>query len=780
MANRIQYIELDNFKGASNTTRIDFDTSKPAVMIFGENGTGKSTIIDAIDFICNQNLGSLDERSVPAHNRTVYMPTLGSSKSKLQVKLGYNNNEWIGALGTSSKPVCSGSNGKPSASILRRSQILKIVNGQPKTRFDEIKSFVQVPNCEDKEKALREAVKTTKINFEEATRATTQAYEALESLWMLEGKAGKDAINWAKSKTAIKKDELEEKVKILKKATTHVDQCENEYNSYNNSLTEYKSQKEKRDDSRNEFEESQEEEHNKPDMLIQVLQDSKKYIEANIDIENCPVCEQGIEPESLISKIDERLKAKEKQVSLKKALDIASNELQKKNTILEKNQQRFFELFINTAKFIKSNENIIDLPEIKWNEYPEVFKDQWGSSEEADKQLFSLYNMIFVNKENISQKYEDENQTLNQLNSITSHLDTIREKTISALRYSQILEKLNQLLETVEKERKVYIDEILAEISEKVEEIYLKVHPNEGLGSVRFYLDPKKPGSLEFEGQFQNSDVPPQAYYSESHLDTLGVCVFLALAQYYNNPDTIIILDDVITSVDQVHMQRFMQMLHDVVENFNQLIITTHYRPWRDRYRFASGPSANIQLIELLHWSLPRGIRHTKTKLIVDELKEYISDDNFDRQIIASKAGILLEGILDHIALLFKCKLPRQPEPNYNLGDLISSISKKLKKELQIQKYDSTQKMENKIHIDSLLIGIGELTWIRNKVGCHFNLSGLDVSDSDVKIFGERTVNFAETLICPNCGEIPGRDKSGSYWECKCKMTQLHPLQEPN
>lgn len=779
MPNRIQYIELESFKGASNSIRIDFDTAKPAVMIFGENGTGKSTIVDAIDFVCNGNLGSLDDRSVPAHNRTVYMPTLGANKSNLKVKLGFKGNEWIGSLGTGSKPECSGPDGKPTALILRRNQILEIVNGQPKKRFEAIKSFVQVPHCESNESYLREAVKYIYKNYEEATRATAQAHEALESLWALEGKSGTDAITWAKSKTAVKKDDLEQKVNILKQAKNYLDQSESAYNSYNVALEEYQDQKEKMLNAQKEFEASQEEEQNKPDVLIQVLQDSKKYIEANKDIKNCPVCEQQIEPELLITKIDERLQEKEKQVNLKKALDTANVELQKKNTLLGSSKHGFITQFINTAKFIKENEAVLELTGIQWDEYPSVLKEPWESNKESEDQLFSLYEFVIVNKDNVAQKYENENATLNQLNAVQSHLDTIREKTISAVKYSEIQEKLNQILEIVEKERKDYVDEILAEISKKVEEIYLKVHPDEGLGSVRFYLDPKKPGSLEFEGQFQDADVPPQAYYSESHLDTLGVCVFLALALYYNNPATIIILDDVITSVDQVHMQRFMQMLHDVVDNFNQLIITTHYRPWRDRYRFASGPSANIQLIELLHWSLPRGIRHSKTKLSVDELKEFLEDEKYDRQIVASKAGILLESLLDHLALLFRCKLPRQPEPNFTLGDLAVSINKRLKKLLQIHRIISEEEI-TEISIEPLIESIKELAWIRNQVGCHFNLSGMDVSDPDVKIFGKRTIALAETLICPKCGEIPGRNKSGSYWECKCKMTQLHPLQEPN
>ena len=73
--------------------------------------------------------------------------------------------------------------------------------------------------------------------------------------------------------------------------------------------------------------------------------------------------------------------------------------------------------------------------------------------------------------------------------------------------------------------------------------------------------------------------------------------MFLALAKHFIDANTVVVLDDVVTSIDQAHMERFMNLLHDEAANFNQLIITTHYRPWRDRYRYAKGPAANVQLI---------------------------------------------------------------------------------------------------------------------------------------------------------------------------------------
>jgi len=62
MASRIEQLKVCAFRGATTELVIAFDPGKPVTMIFGENGTGKSTIVDAIGFVCNGNLGSLNNK----------------------------------------------------------------------------------------------------------------------------------------------------------------------------------------------------------------------------------------------------------------------------------------------------------------------------------------------------------------------------------------------------------------------------------------------------------------------------------------------------------------------------------------------------------------------------------------------------------------------------------------------------------------------------------------------------------------------------------------------
>ena len=214
------------------------------------------------------------------------------------------------------------------------------------------------------------------------------------------------------------------------------------------------------------------------------------------------------------------------------------------------------------------------------------------------------------------QTYQKNEKILHQLNLIKTSFKSLKETERKIQNLNSKKEYLDKILKIVEKERKSYVENILMEISQGVENLYSKLHPEEGLNNICVFLKPNVQGSLEIESSFQNKEnISPQAYFSDSHLDTLGICVFIAMAKYFKS--NIIVLDDIVTSLDQQHLDRFIQMLNDESQNFNQIILTTHYRPWQDRYKFYRQPNSNIQFIELSpFWSIEKGIKKQSNKTI--------------------------------------------------------------------------------------------------------------------------------------------------------------------
>ena len=158
-----------------------------------------------------------------------------------------------------------------------------------------------------------------------------------------------------------------------------------------------------------------------------------------------------------------------------------------------------------------------------------------------------------------------------------------------------LIPRLEAALDEMQAERRKFVDDVLRKVANRVGELYEEIHPGEGLSKISLALDPDKRASLDILGQFpEKKDVPPGAYFSESHLDTLGLCIWLALAEMDDPKNTILVLDDVIASVDEPHVERAVELLYSLAQNFEHCIYTTHYRPWAEKYRWGWLRTASV------------------------------------------------------------------------------------------------------------------------------------------------------------------------------------------
>jgi hypothetical protein len=717
-----------------------------------------------------------------------HLPSLGKNAKDLKVSLSFDGQTWTALLGKKGAEI-AGPDSRPRARILRRSMILDVVDAQPKERYEALQGFIAVPGVQKCETALRDAAKAVVADLSEAIRASQQAKESLETLWKAEGGPGKGYWLWAKDQAAKDPTALGAEVKAADRILKQLTACAQARTSLAAAETDHKAAKELLKKAEENFDKAQARLTGIGGSLIDVLKDAETYLKEKTDARDCPVCERPIDAKQLQKRIADRLAEIKEVVELRSNVDDAIDHAKQTWVVIFTEQKALVVPAKKLAVLAKESALAeITALSIDWSRFPCLLDPKSELTEPAVvEEARALLAIVEACQSPLEERHASSSKTLNQLNAIQGHVKAVEEKTKDAIDLDALSKRLSAMLDIVEQARKDYVTGILAAISGTVEELYLKVHPEEGIGGIRFYLKPNVQGSLEFDGKFQGAtEVPPQAYYSESHLDTLGVCIFLALARHFHDGNTVVVLDDVVTSADHAHVGRFMNMLHDEAVRYNQLILTTHYRPWRERYRFARGPAANIQLIELLQWSLPRGIRSTKTKLAVEELREVLAEEPLDRQSVSSKAGILMESLLDHLALLYGCRLPRRAEPEYTLGDLAGCIGGKLRRALKVQrmseeaKADEEPQVEAETALDRLLTAVFSINWIRNQVGCHWSEPGLEVSDTEVKEFAGLTIRFAEALVCEHCGEVPRVEREGAYHQCGCGRTRLHPCNNPD
>ena len=298
--------------------------------------------------------------------------------------------------------------------------------------------------------------------------------------------------------------------------------------------------------------------------MVQLLQEAKEYV-AKKDMRNlCPVCERPADRQELIKRLGERIRQMKDLTLLAAATEQARREAENRKLLLKRSQETFCEQAKALSSLLKcSSLPVVKKPGVEWKQFGLLLTYQKPSDavEELGRRL--MLSVTPCRKPLLEQRKLNE-KSVGQHNAVKGYVDTLRQKLVAAKASETLLAKLKRALEILTQERKNYVEGILENISDEVETLYTTLHPGEGIGKVRFFLRPNMIGSLEFDAQFQNiGELPPQAYYSESHLDTLGICVFLALSKHFKSSETVVILDDVLTSVDGPHLDRFMALLHD-------------------------------------------------------------------------------------------------------------------------------------------------------------------------------------------------------------------------
>jgi hypothetical protein len=243
------------------------------------------------------------------------------------------------------------------------------------------------------------------------------------------------------------------------------------------------------------------------------------------------------------------------------------------------------------------------------------------------------------------------------------------------------------------------------------------------------------------------------------------------------------VLDDVLASVDEPHIDRLILMLYDEVAKFRHCLITTHYGPWRHKYKWGWLKYDKGQFVELARWTNTEGMTIVRSVPDVERLKTLLAENPPDPQLVVAKAGVILEAALDFLTQLYECSVPRKWEPRYTLGELLPAIDKKLCKALRIEMLtgkDATgAPTYQTVSLEPILDELKRIAQTRNVVGCHFNAISFDLLDTDAIVFGQKALELIEVLTDPNAG-WPRNQKAGTYWANAGETRRLHPLKQPS
>lgn len=776
---KLSSLYINAFRGATKPITLNFSRDKNITLIYAENGNGKSCISDALACICTDGVGSLDDKSNIDLN---FIKSLGAKSTDLLIELKTDSQTYKATLSdTSKKIIKTPSTDLPKLEALRRSQITAFIESSASERYKVLASFIDVSNIQKSETELKKLITSLDKDLGQNTKSFTDAKHTLNEIWEKEGKPLNDYKSWVQ--TEIKKDnsKLNKEVQDNTIVLQSWNNLQSTLGNIKNEKIKFDAAKSNVDKAESSLKEYQLQNPNSEANLLSVLKETKSFLDAKSVIDKCPVCEKENNKDQLLKNINDRI---EKMQELNKLISNIKtfNEAKIASYNRLKSQIEPF----NTQIVLLKNASIL-LPNFGFNK---IFT---GIIESVDSKNYyqeftGIKEQLILEFEKLSKHNQSVNKSVTLYNSINSNYNNIVNLLNKCNSLDKLLKQAKDALIILENVRKNYVDNELSSISGEVERMYQTIHPNEGLGDVKLFLNHSYQGSLNLTAKFHSvEDITPQSVYSESHLDTLGICIFIALAKKDSNKDVILVLDDVVMSVDERHLDRIIELIHSESSNFAHILISTHYRPWRERYRNNRAPNSNIHFIELRNWTKERGITQAKPQLVLDEIKFYLAaPENFHRENLAGVSGRFLEAILDFLSYNFQSKLKRKAANDYTLSELLDCLSKELLKDLKVQKMEflpdgkySPTKVTEEVFLKPIIDNIKNLKAIRNQVGAHFTFDGALVGDSDIEDFANATIQLAELLICPKNGNLPDRNKSGSYWETKSGSIRLFPLIEP-
>ncbi len=588
----LQQLTIEHLRGAVKPFTLTFEKGKKLTVIYGENGTGKSTICDAFEFLGKGKIGSLENRGLGRTNR--YWNSLGKKPSDVSVCLEADSCSFRAKINKNGV-IASPSANQPRVEVLRRSQILSLIEAKPAERYAAVSRFVDVSGVENSEAALREMIRDS-IAAQKVAEARVQENEdEIRRYWEIAGKPTPDPFAWAASETAPGTGSFESEINSIRGLQSACERLTDYPGRVKAAEGELKSALNTEASAKRHVHESLKTVSRDAEETVAVLEAASAYLAKVPSPPFCPLCESLEKVTGLAERTAGRLRSfselQASQARVKVSGQLVAEAKQQLKIIRQSAKKHLSEF----KKCLREFEWSSDIPAPR-SPLPE---------DES-----SLEEWLTANA-HLMHKWKSHEQALQDKEMFTANLMMALKTWQTNLESRNILDRLvprlSRTLEIITEERRRFTDQILSSIAKEVGRLYEMVHPGEGLNKVNLELDPKKRASLEIEASFCGERAAPQAYFSESHLDTLGLCIFLALAAMDRVEETILVLDDVLANVDDRHMGRVLEMLCSEMKRFRHCVVATHHRDWKDRWRNSKG--VQCQVVELSDWSVDDGIR---------------------------------------------------------------------------------------------------------------------------------------------------------------------------
>jgi len=182
-------------------------------------------------------------------------------------------------------------------------------------------------------------------------------------------------------------------------------------------------------------------------------------------------------------------------------------------------------------------------------------------------------------------------------------------------------------------------------------------------------------GKLGFDVDFYGrGKFPPGAYHSEGHQDGMGLCLYLALMKHTLGDNfTFAVLDDVLMSIDAGHRKEVCRLLKRKFPK-TQFVVTTHDPVWLQYMRTEQFIQSSVSFGG---WDVATGPKVWHDKEVWEQISEEL-----ERNDIPKAAGVLrryLEYVSGLLADRLGAEVRFHGNGQYDLGDLMPPVIRQWK-----------------------------------------------------------------------------------------------------
>lgn len=617
---KIKSIEISGLRGVRNSLILDLNNK--SLLIYGDNGAGKSSITDSLEWffydrighLCNEEIGRKKGRDAL---RNIFIKDAEAGF----IKLSFDNAKLDAkkSIDGSLKSYSSNSTdyfrkfisvANSERLILRYRDLVQfIIAGKTEklTEIQRIIGFSEVANIRsllkknagrisrnikaanyDNQKNVQQ--KIIHENLGQTAFSDENFFDGVNSLIKplnldIEIKTRKDIY------TVLHKIETKEDYKLLSKINFFTKLWEGltEVEGNIDSITEshklfYKAF--------NLLQENPEKVKNL--QLLNLLKEGKSIISKDvIEDSYCPLCQQAKTKIDLLLELNLRIEELE---ILEKEKEKVERDAESLKTIILPNislingllKDKLFDNEENSKlrtalKKIKSSLNLYSEETIK------ELGDTLLKTQDLQLVKVSINKIVVHALKTIQELTESKEANLNfKIYTKLYHASKAYEEYLKVAKEHHVLTRqqitLELLYQDFIKRQERALNIFLSMFSKEINDYYTTMNPNEKVQD--FKLVPiKQHGELtgitiQFNF-FAEAQKPPIAYLSESHINGLGLSFFLASVKAYNKHNKFFMLDDVISGFDRSHRNRFAKLIAEKFSDY-QVILLTHEKEFFD------------------------------------------------------------------------------------------------------------------------------------------------------------------------------------------------------